>query len=129
MLLNYRESKILLTIYLYHVNLLLVVFSFGYSVLIVDKWSLLAHVLHSHYSAPNGFNFETDPPITKENVEEKSMQLLFDLLRKQEAYIVSGQLLQLAGDDFRLVVQFVSKQKKFFEIKSVFEETLLSCTH
>ena len=65
--------------------------------------SLLVHVLHSHYSAPKGFDFENaeGTPVTSNNVAQRASMLVSDLLRRAAAYRTS-HLLVPWGDDFKV---------------------------
>ena len=49
---------------------------------------ILTHVLHTHYSAPNGFDWENSgvAPITDRNVNQKSSQFQIEMKKRAKAY-------------------------------------------
>ncbi|SPQ93940.1 Alpha-mannosidase [Plasmodiophora brassicae] len=62
---------------------------------------LFTHVLHTHYSAPQGFDWENYvEAITEDNVERRSDELAAELRRRMTAYR-SPHLLVPFGDDFK----------------------------
>jgi hypothetical protein len=65
-----------------------------------QETEMFTHVLDSHYSFPDGFNFETSPPITDVNIATRAQTLVNELVRRS-AWYRSSKLLVPGGDDFR----------------------------
>jgi lysosomal alpha-mannosidase len=62
---------------------------------------MLTHILDNHYSAPGGFDFEYDPPVTDETLPVRARGLALDLIARSHSYPSQNNYLQLIGDDFR----------------------------
>ena len=64
--------------------------------------SIFTHILHTHYSAPRGFDFENGDgvPVSDGNVKARAEALVYELRRRSEAYRTS-HLLVVHGDDFK----------------------------
>ncbi|XP_054158995.1 lysosomal alpha-mannosidase-like [Oppia nitens] len=59
-------------------------------------------ILHSHYSAPNGFNFENgNNPVTDQNVGTKLNQLIGVAKQWNQDYGSANHVLVTMGDDFQ----------------------------
>lgn len=76
----------------------------------VANASIFAHVLHTHYSAPRGFDFENPEgwPVSAGNARERAGQLADELRSRSRAYR-SSQLLVPFGDDFKFMDASVSR--------------------
>lgn len=62
------------------------------------------HVLHTHYSAPKGFDFEESwsaVPVHGGNVKERARVFVEECMARAQAYGNSGVLLVPWGDDFK----------------------------
>ena len=64
--------------------------------------SIFTHVLHTHYSAPKGFDFENPEgvPISEGNVAARASYLVTELRSRSKAYRTSHLLVPF-GDDFK----------------------------
>eukprot|EP00999_Lentomonas_sp_LEN2_P002732 NODE_604_length_1334_cov_3.290804_g565_i0.p1 GENE.NODE_604_length_1334_cov_3.290804_g565_i0~~NODE_604_length_1334_cov_3.290804_g565_i0.p1 ORF type:complete len:402 (+),score=70.58 NODE_604_length_1334_cov_3.290804_g565_i0:62-1207(+) len=74
---------------------------------------MFTHILDSHYSFPECYNFERCPPITQANLPSKAADLVVELNKRSE-WFRTNHLLVPAGDDFRWVdarVQFENWDK------------------
>eukprot|EP01119_Soliformovum_irregulare_P019887 TRINITY_DN6388_c0_g1_i4.p1 TRINITY_DN6388_c0_g1~~TRINITY_DN6388_c0_g1_i4.p1 ORF type:complete len:1028 (+),score=331.23 TRINITY_DN6388_c0_g1_i4:166-3084(+) len=66
-----------------------------------DATQIFAHVLHTHYSAPIGFDWEEhSTPINEHNLEGQSQHLVNILKERSRAYR-TNQLMVPWGDDFK----------------------------
>ena len=62
---------------------------------------LLTHVLHTHYSAPQGFDWEEFAPVVDEGSVASRARQLVDALRRRSAAYRHRHLLVPFGDDFK----------------------------
>ncbi|KNC56371.1 alpha-mannosidase 2 [Thecamonas trahens ATCC 50062] len=78
---------------------------------------LLTHVLHTHYSAPKGFDFEEHSmPISPSNVASRATVLVRELRSRSAAYATSNLLVPF-GDDFK----FKRAQYQFTNMEQLIE--------
>ena len=78
--------------------------------------SIFTHVLHSHYSAPRGFDFENPEgyPVTSQNVDSRSIGLIRELRSRSRAYRTKHVLVPF-GDDFK----FQDAEKQFSNMDQI----------
>jgi len=78
--------------------------------------SIFTHVLHSHYSAPRGFDFENPEgyPVNQQNVDSRSLSLLRELRSRSRAYRTKHVLVPF-GDDFK----FQDAEKQFSNMDQI----------
>jgi hypothetical protein len=62
---------------------------------------LLTHVLHTHYSAPRGFDWEEGSPHVNPQTVESRAQALVEQCKERMRSYRSTQLLVPFGDDFK----------------------------
>lgn len=80
--------------------------------------TMFTHVLHTHYSAPKGYDWEErSATITGSNVESKALQLV-NAMRKRAAAYKTSQLLMPFGDDFK----FKDAKKQFSNMDQLVNE-------
>lgn len=65
-----------------------------------DTGDMFTHVLHTHYSAPKGFDWEEGAPQVGSNVEGRAQALISALKGRRQAYR-TPHLLVPFGDDFK----------------------------
>ena len=75
-----------------------------------EKSDIFTHVLHTHYSAPRGYDWEdnSSPQINPQNAQQRAQQYVHEMQRRATAYR-TDQLMVVHGDDFKFVradVQF-----------------------
>lgn len=78
--------------------------------------SIFTHVLHSHYSAPRGFDFENPEgyPVNQQNVDSRSLSLVRELRSRSRAYRTKHVLVPF-GDDFK----FQDAEKQFSNMDQI----------
>lgn len=81
---------------------------------------MLTHVLHTHYTAPDGFDWEEgSTPVNMNNVERMAEMFAREMLRRRNAYR-TNHLLVAWGDDFKFknaAAQFSNMDRILAEIQ------------
>jgi len=83
-----------------------------------ERSEIFTHVLHTHYSAPKGFDWEESGSkvVTSQNVAQQASRLVKELKGRAECYR-SNNLLVTFGDDFK----FMNAEKQFSNMEQLID--------